>query len=107
MTPEPVSGERRCALRIPVSLQAVLYCHTLTLPDCVISDISADGLFVRTGGQGLPEGAAVDLVLSGGGARRARVSADVVRVTDAGVGLRLRYGDPLEVRALVDMLYAA
>jgi len=35
------------------------------------------------------------------------VGAEVVRVTDEGVGVRLKYGDPIQMRALVDMLYAA
>lgn len=109
MTPEHTSSERRSALRIPVSLEAVLYHNSLMLHDCIIRDISADGLFVSTGGQRLPDGAQVDLVLTAVAdpGRRQRVGAEVVRVTDDGVGLRLKYGDPVQVRALVDMLYAA
>ncbi len=109
MTPEHTSSERRCALRIPVSLDAVLYHNSLMLHDCVIRDISADGLFVVTGGQRLPDGAQVDLVLTAATDRdnRRRVGAEVVRVTSEGVGLRLKYGDPIQVRVLVDMLYAA
>ena len=109
MTPERTSSERRCALRIPVSLEAVLYHNSLMLPDCTIRDISADGLFVLTAGQVLPEGAQVDLALTAAAERddRQRVGAEVVRVTNEGVGLRLKYSDPVQVRALVDMLYAA
>lgn len=109
MTPEHPSGERRRALRIPVSLDAVLYHNSLLLRDCVIRDISADGMFIVTGGQTLPEGAQVDLALTTVALRddRQRVGAQVVRVTEQGVGLRLTYSDPVQVRALVDMLYAA
>jgi hypothetical protein len=109
MTPEHTSGERRCALRIPVSLEAVLYHNSLMLNDCTVRDISADGMFVLTGGQRLPDGAQVDLVLSAVADRdnRRRIGAEVMRVTDEGVGLRLKYGDPIQMRALVDMLYAA
>lgn len=109
MTPEHTSSERRCALRIPVSLEAVLYHNSLMLHDCIIRDISADGLFVVTGGRRLPDGAQVDLVLTAAADRdnRRRVGAEVVRVTSEGVGLRLKYGDPIQMRALVDMLYAA
>lgn len=109
MTPESTSSERRCALRIPVSLEAVLYHNSLMLHDCIIRDISADGMFVSTGGQRLPDGAQVDLVLAANADEKdeRRIGAEVVRVTDGGVGLRLKYGDPVQVRALVDMLYAA
>ena len=109
MTPESTSSERRCALRIPVSLEAVLYHNSVMLHDCTIRDISADGMFVSTGGQRLPDGAQIDLVLAviAGADDRRRIGAEVVRVTDEGVGLRLKYGDPIQVRALVDMLYAA
>lgn len=109
MTPKHAPSERRCALRIPVSLGAILYHGPLMLHDCTIRDISADGMFVTTAGQRLPGGAQVDLVLTAiaDPDNRRRIGAEVVRVTDEGVGLRLKYGDPIQVRALVDMLYAA
>lgn len=108
MTPASTSSERRSALRIPVSLEAVLYHNSLMLHDCVIRDISADGMFVTTRGQRLPDGVEIDLVLSGSDRDNSPpVRAEVVRVTDEGVGLRLRYADPVQIRALVDMLYAA
>lgn len=109
MAPASRLSERRCALRIPVSLEAVLYHNTLMLHDCVVRDISADGMFLVTGGQTLPGGAQVDLALTAvtDPDHRRRIAADVVRVTSEGVGLRLKYGDPIQVRALVDVLYAA
>ncbi|MCK7497303.1 MAG: PilZ domain-containing protein [Comamonadaceae bacterium] len=92
-----------------MSLEAVLYHNSVVLHACVIRDISADGVFVLTGGQRLPEGAQVDLAVTSASGHdgQQRVGAEVVRVTDQGLGLRLKYRDPIQVRALVDMLYAA
>jgi hypothetical protein len=101
--------ERRGNRRIPVSLQAVVYYNSLMLPECIIRDISSDGMFVSTGGRYLPDRARVDLALAltSPGAQPQRLDAEVVRLTDDGVGLRLNQGDPVRFRAFVDTLYAS
>lgn len=102
-------NERRGTRRIPVSLRAVLYYNSLMLPECVIRDISADGVFVATGGRYLPDRARVDLalVMAHPGVQAQRLDAEVVRLTDDGVGLRLQQSDPVRFRAFVDTLYAS
>lgn len=109
MRSEPGYNERRGTRRIPVSLQAVLYYNSLMLPECVIRDISPDGMFVATGGHYLPDRARVDLalVVSRPGVQPQRLDAEVVRLTDEGVGLRLQHSDPVRYRAFVDTLYAS
>jgi hypothetical protein len=109
MTSRNNDPERRTTRRIPVSLEAVLYYNTIMLPECQIRDISPVGAFVDTGGHFLPDQALVDLAFSAlatSGAPQ-RFTAQVVRCTDEGVGVRLRHTDNNSMRHLIETLYAA
>lgn len=94
---------------MPVALDAVLYYNSLMLPDCRIRDISADGAFVLTGGAALPDQAQIDLAISvaAGTGLSQRFTAQVVRTTESGIGVRLGSMNPLALRSLVETLYAA
>jgi hypothetical protein len=101
--------ERRAENRIPVSLEAVLYYNTLMLPECRVRDLSPEGAFVITGGHFLPDRALLDLAfssLSPGGTPQ-RVTAQVMRCTEEGVGVRLQHNDTNSMRNLIETLYAA
>jgi len=95
--------------RIPVSLGAVLYYNSLMLPECLVRDMSAEGAFVATGGNFIPDQALLDLSFSvpvvGGVAQR--FSAQVMRCTEEGVGVRLQNIDASSMRSLIETLYAA
>jgi len=109
MTDQSASTERRATRRIPVSLGAVLYYNTLMLPECQVCDLSPEGAFVATGGHFLPDQALLDLAFSvpvAGGVPQ-RFTAQVMRCTEAGVGVRLRHADASSMRNLIEMLYAA
>lgn len=99
--------ERRTSPRIPVSVSAVLYYNALMLPGCEISNLSADGAFVSTDGHFLPDQAFMDLGLPGMDVNGAlpRLSVQVVRSTESGVGVRLGRIDPATVRRLAEMVY--
>lgn len=109
MTDRSLNPERRATGRIPVSLGAVLYYNTLMLPECQVRDLSPEGAFVVTGGCFLPNQALLDLAFSvplTGGVPR-RFSAQVMRCTGEGVGVRMRYTDANSMRNLIETLYAA
>lgn len=109
MTQDPNRQERRRALRVPVSVDVVLYYNSLMLHDCSMRDLSADGAFIVTGGQTLPDRAYVDLAFAAPAAdgQDQRFGAEVVRFTDEGVGVLLRQADPARLRVLATALYAA
>lgn len=103
------SPERRATRRIPVSIEAVLYYNTLMLPECEVRDLSPEGAFIVTGGHFLPEQAQVDLALTVptvSGVPQ-RFSAQVMRSTEQGTGVRLQFIDAGSLRRLIEMLYAA
>ncbi|MEK7759480.1 MAG: PilZ domain-containing protein [Pseudomonadota bacterium] len=109
MTGESTNPERRATRRIPVSLGAVLYYNTLMLPECCVRDLSPEGAFVATSGNFLPEQALLDLAFSvpvAGGVPQ-RFTAQVMRCTEEGVGVRLRHNDTSSMRNLIETLYAA
>jgi hypothetical protein len=109
MTGRIINSERRSKHRLPVTLEVVLYCNTIMLPQCQIRDISPEGAFVDTGGHFLPDQALVDLAFSAtlAGGVPQRFTAQVVRCTDEGVGVRLRDTDNNAMRHLIETLYAA
>ena len=108
MTDRNTSPERRATGRIPVSLGAVLYYNSLMLPECQVRDLSPEGAFVVTGGYFLPSQALLDLTFSVpvAGGMPPRFTAQVMRCTDGGVGVRLRHADSRSMRNLIEMLYA-
>jgi len=108
MTDRGNNPERRSAPRIPVSFGTVLYYNTLMLPECQVSNLSLQGAFIATGGHFLPDRAELDLafnIQTAGGVPQ-RVAAQVVRSTDAGVGVRLEHHTSGSLRHLVETLYA-
>ena len=109
MTGESTNPERRATRRIPVSLGAVLYYNTLMLPECQVRDLSPVGAFVATSGTFLPDQALLDLAFRvpvAGGVPQ-RFTAQVMRCTEEGVGVRLRHNDTSSMRNLIETLYAA
>jgi len=99
-------NERRRSQRVPVALEAVLYYNTLMLPECHVRNLSADGAFVATGGQFIPDQAAIDLAISNpGNGSHQRLSAIVTHVNEQGVGIRLREMSPAILRGLIETLY--
>lgn len=109
MTDSSNNPERRAERRIPVSLGAVLYYNTLMLPECQIRDLSPAGAFVATGGHFLPDQALLDLAFGvpAAGGMPQRFTAQVIRCTEEGVGVRLRHTEPNSLRNLIETLYAA
>lgn len=109
MTGQSANPERRATRRIPVSLGAVLYYNTLMLPECLVRDLCAEGAFVATSGHFLPDQALLDLAFSvpAAGGVPQRFTAQVMRCTEEGVGVRLRHTDPSSMRNLIETLYAA
>lgn len=103
------SPERRATRRIPASIEAVLYYSSLMLPECQIRDISPQGAFVVTGGHYLPDQAQIDLALNVSTASGVpqRFSAQVMRSTEQGAGVRLQFMDAGSLRRLIETLYAA
>jgi hypothetical protein len=104
-----INPERRATRRIPVSLAAVLYYNSHMMPECQIRDLSPEGAFVTTGGHYLPDHALLDLafnVQAAGGVPQ-RFTAQVMRCTDEGVGVRLQHADSGSLRNLIETLYAA
>lgn len=108
MTVRGINRERRSAPRIPVSVGAVLYYKALMLPECQVSNLSLEGAFIATSGQFLPDHALLDLAFSVQTADRLpqRITVQVVRNTEAGVGVRLQHSDSHSLRNLVETLYA-
>lgn len=108
MTVQGITTERRTAHRIPVSFGAVLYYNALMLPECQISDLSLEGAFIATGGHFLPEHALLDLAFNvqTTGSFPQRLTVQVVRNSEAGVGVRLMHSDSDSRRNLVETLYA-
>ena len=102
------SFERRANRRVPVSLDAVLYYNSLMFPDCRLCDVSLDGVFVVTQGGYFPQGASIDLALSVSSleAELPRFPAQVARITEEGVGLRIEHANAQSLRRLVEALYA-
>jgi len=101
-----IQKERRGSRRVPVTLDAVLYYNSLMLPECRVWNITPDGAFVSTGGQFLPDQAAIDLAISGPrGGMPQRFSAVVKHCTERGVGVRLRDVNPAAIRGLIETLY--
>jgi len=78
------------------------------LPDCQVSDLSQEGAFIATGGHFLPDHVLLDLAFSvqAAGNLPQRVTAQVVRCTEAGVGVRLQHSDSGSLRNLAETLYA-
>lgn len=109
MTDQSTNPERRATRRIPVSLGAALYYNTLMLPECQVLDLSPEGAFVATGGHFLPDQALLDLAFSvpAAGGVPQRFTAQVMRCTEAGIGVRLRHTDARSMRNLIETLYAA
>jgi hypothetical protein len=109
MTTAHTNPERRATRRIPVSIEAVLYYNSLMLPECQIRDLSPQGAFVITGGHYLPDQAQVDLALNvpAAGGVPQRFSAQVMRSTEEGAGVRLQLTDAGSLRRLIETLYAA
>ncbi len=109
MIGQGANPERRATRRVPVSLGAALYYNTLMLPDCQVRDISTEGAFIATGGHFLPDRALLDLAFSITAVAGApqRFTAQVMRCTEQGIGVRLRHTDPSSMRSLIETLYAA
>lgn len=104
----PGVAERRSGYRLPVSLNAVLYYNSLTLPDCRLRDLGPDGAFILTSGSFVPDRAHVDLVIcTPTGREMPRFMARVMRSNEEGVGVLLEPADPLSLRRLADILYTA
>lgn len=99
------SQNRRCSHRVPVSIDTVIYYNSLMLPDCEIQDLSPEGAFVATDERYLPDQAIVDLALPMTNGSPQRFSAQIVRNTATGVGVRLLHDDPVAVRSFVEFLY--
>jgi len=108
MTVQGINRERRATPRIPVSVGAVLYYKALMLPECQVSDLSLEGAFIATSGQFLPDHALLDLAFSvqTAGSHPQRITVQVVRNTETGVGVRLQHSDSRSLRNLVETLYA-
>ena len=109
MTGQSTNPERRAERRVPVALDAVLYYNALMLPECQIRNLSPEGAFVITGGHFLPDRALLDLAfgISAAGGMPQRVTAQVMRSTEEGVGVRLQHNDTNSMRNLIETLYAA
>jgi len=102
-----MNAERRENPRLPVALDVALYYNSLMLLDCRTRDISLEGAYIDTGGQALPQNAAIDLALSlqiGEEIRHHRLPAEVMRVDNNGIGLMFRYPDYTSFNALVNFL---
>jgi len=109
MTDRDRSPERRAGRRIPVSFGSVLYYNSLMLPECSIRDLSPEGAFIVTGGHFLPDRALLDLAFNvpAAGGVPLRFTAQVMRCTDEGVGVRLQHTETNSMRNLIETLYAA
>lgn len=107
-TDQGITQERRAAPRIPVSFGAVLYYNTLMLPECRVSNLSLEGAFIVTAGHFLPDSARLDLAFNVEAAISVpqRIIAQVVRCTDAGVGVRLEYSTSDSLRNFIETMYA-
>lgn len=100
--------ERRASRRVPVELGVVLYYNSLMLPECQLRDLTSDGAFIRTGGQFLPDRAQLDLAISvSDDVVPQRFTAQVMRCTEEGVGVRLDNTNSTTVRRLIETLYVA
>lgn len=108
MSSQITNSERRATHRIPVSLEAVLYYRSLMLPECHIRNLSPDGAFVETGGQFLPNQALLDMAfnVSVAGGVPQRLTVQVMRCTEVGIGIRLQHTDTHSMRNLIESLYA-
>lgn len=109
MTRQSATLERRATRRVPVAIDAVLYYNSLMLPECYVRDLSPQGAFIATSGHFLPDQAQVDVALNvpeANGVPR-RFSAQVIRSTEDGAGVRLQNIDPIALRSLIDSLYTA
>lgn len=103
-----VNPERRTSDRVPVSVDAILYYNSLLLTDCRIRNLSPDGAFISTSGQYIPDRALVDLSLNVPVAGAPlRLTAQVMRSTEDGVGVRLQDVNAGTLRQLIETLYAA
>lgn len=99
--------ERRASRRVPVKLGVVLYYNSLMLPECQLRDLTSDGAFIRTGGQFLPDRAQLDLAFNvKDEVVPQRFTAQVMRCTEEGVGVRLENTNPTSVRRLIETLYS-
>ncbi len=108
MDSQDTSSERRSAGRVAVSLDAILYFNSLLLTDCRIRNLSSEGAFIVTGGQYIPDRALVDMSLNVPvvGAPL-RLTAQIMRSTEEGVGVQLKDVDATSMRQLIQTLYAA
>jgi hypothetical protein len=102
----PSSPERRTSDRVPVAVDAILYYNSLLLTDCRIRNLSPNGAFILTGGQYIPDRALVDLSLNVPAAGASlRLTAQVMRSTDEGIGVRLQDVNAGTLRQLIETLY--
>lgn len=100
--------DRRGHSRVTVSVDTILYFNTLLLTDCHIRNLSMDGAFIVTGGQYIPDRAMVDVSLNVPAAGMPlRLTAQVMRSTEDGVGVRLQDVSAGTARQLIESLYAA
>jgi len=99
--------DRRACQRLPVSFNAVVYYNSLMLPGCEIRDLSPEGAYILTDGHFLPDQAEIDLALPQLIAKgvHQRITAQVVRSTGDGVGVKILPGSPAVLHSLVEMLY--
>jgi PilZ domain len=108
MQGQDTSTERRITGRVPVSVDAILYFNSLLLTDCRIRNLSSEGAFIVTGGQYIPDRALVDISLNVPAVGvPLRLTAQVMRSTEEGVGVQLKDVDANSMRQLIQTLYAA
>jgi hypothetical protein len=108
MDSQVMQTERRACRRVAVSIDAVVYYSSLMLPDCHIRDLTPEGAFISTRGHFLPDRALVDLAIQvPNGGTQQRFTAQVMRSTEEGVGIRLQDANPATLRRLIEALYAA
>ena len=100
--------ERRTSDRVPVSVDAILYYNSLLLTDCRIRNLSQSGAYILTGGTFIPDRALVDVSLNVPAAGvPVRLTAQVMRSTEEGIGVRLQDVNAGTLRQLIESPYAA
>jgi hypothetical protein len=108
MESRTVNPERRNSGRVPVAVDAIVYYNSLLLTDCRIRNLSTGGAFIVTGGTFIPDRALIDLSLNVPAAGAPlRLSAQVMRSTEEGVGVQLQDVNSATLRQLIQTLYAA
>jgi len=82
--------DRRWNARLPLSVSVAVYCGGFGLLQCKTSNISLNGIYIKTGRIMLSDDTSVELIFSGQKGRLLtphRLGAQVMRVTDDGAGL--------------------